>query len=104
MFLFIFKTKTYKKQLIYNFYMGSPGRLKVLKRGTKKALLPNLKSPPLVIEGVAPNRIIRLPRFNNRGQLDGAVLIVRQGNKAKVRNVVRKVRTKITKRTRKSAA
>ena len=82
--------------------MDSPGRLKVLIRGTKKAKLPNFQSPPLVIEGVAPNRIIRLPRYK-RGQPDGAVLIVRQGNREKVRKIVRKVKTKV-RRSKRSAA
>lgn len=103
MFLFIFQTKTYKKQLIYNFSMDSPGRLKILIRGTQKAKLPSLKSPPLIVEGVESNRVIRLPRFNNRGQLDGAVLIVRQGNREKVKKAVRRVKARV-RRPKKSVA
>ena len=83
--------------------MGSPSRLRMLKSRSKKAPLPNAKHPPLVVQGVSPSRIIRLPRYTKTGKLDGAVLIVRQRKRDKLRKLGRKVKTKI-KRTKKSVA
>jgi|GEM_PF-4269127 len=84
--------------------MVSPGqrrRLEMLRRKPKAHLLNS--SPPLVIKGVEPNRLIKLPRLNKGGQSNGSVLIVRQGNRERVRKIVGKVKAKITKRVKKAA-
>ena len=84
--------------------MTSPGRrFQLLKRRTGKSPLPSVKKPQIVVEGVPSNRIIRLPRFNRRGQLDGAVLIVRKSNRERVKAAVSSVKKAFKNRSKKVA-
>ena len=84
--------------------MDSPGRLKILRRGEKRAKLPNVVLPHIVLHGVEPSRLIRLPRFNKQGKPIKPLLIIRPSRTSQVKKVVRRVKTKVRGRTRKSAA